>query len=162
MPRKQFTFSYVFLADVKKTGPSSSDSTFAWWTSGPLCRRSEAKNSSSWKLFLETFDQTSNTKEHHKGHCIQVCGCERLGRLYQTYSPWSSDAPTSNLAFWAANQTEVNAAVTVVSLEIRVASAGVSLGLRAADAGRCFLLLFVLQGGMNPDRTNIDNAIKWK
>ena len=30
----------------------------------------------------------------------------------------------------------VNAAVTVVSLEIRVASAGVSLGLRAADAGR--------------------------
>lgn len=30
---------------------------------------------------------------------------------------------------------EVNAAVTVVSLEIRVASAGVSLGLRAADAG---------------------------
>ena len=39
---------------------------------------------------------------------------------------------------------EVNAAVTVVSLEIRMASAGVSLGLRAADAGsataalRCF------------------------
>ncbi|CAJ1449526.1 unnamed protein product, partial [Effrenium voratum] len=34
----------------------------------------------------------------------------------------------------------VNAAVTVVSLEIRVASAGVSLGLRAADAGRAFAL----------------------
>ena len=49
----------------------------------------------------------------------------------------------------------------MVSLEIRLASAGVSLGLRAADAGRLFLLLFVLQGAMNPDRTNIDNAIEW-
>lgn len=35
---------------------------------------------------------------------------------------------------------EVNAAVTVVSLEIRVASAGVSLGLRAADAGSATVL----------------------
>ena len=37
------------------------------------------------------------------------------------------------------HRPEAKTAVTVVSLEIRVASAAVSLGLRAADAGKVFI-----------------------